>query len=168
MRPYFSSLVLIMSLLAAGSGGAAGDDAAHLAGMIAVRERAMVAKDIETAVSQFSDDATWINSQGYYFEGKDSIRQFHAMLAGSATRDYHYEAGEPRIRLLDPSHAIAYYSWNMRWFEKGDPDIIVHDEIGLMTLTAQKRQGRWQWVAVTNQHTPWFSETIDPVSVDEE
>ncbi len=39
------------------------------------------------AMSQFSDDATWINSQGYYFEGKDNVRKFHATLAGSATRD---------------------------------------------------------------------------------
>ena len=166
MRPYF--LILLLSLLAFGLEGAAGDDAARLAGMIAVRERAMVEKDIETAMSQFSDDATWINSQGYYFEGKDNVREFHAMLAGNTTRDYHYQAGEPRIRLIDPSNAIVYYSWKMRWFEKDDPDTIVHDEIGLMTLAAQKRQGQWQWVAVTNQHTPWFYETIDPVTVDEE
>ena len=56
----------------------------------------------------------------------------------------------------------------MRWFERYDPDTIVNDEIGLMTLTARKQEGRWQWVAVTNQHTPWFFETIDPVTVDEE
>jgi len=37
-----------------------------------------------------------------------------------------------------------------------------------MTLTAQKRQGRWYWIAVTNQHTPWFYEAVDPVTIDEE
>ena len=31
-----------------------------------------------------------------------------------------------------------------------------------MTLCAQKRQGKWYWTAVTNQHTPWFYETVDP------
>ena len=141
---------------------------AALAEMIALRERAMIDKDVETVMSQFSDDATWINSQGYYFEGKDNVREFHAMLAGNGTRDYHYEAGEPRVRLVDSSTAIAYYSWKMRWFEKSDPGTIVHDEVGLMTLTARKQEGRWRWVAVTNQHTPWFYETIDPVTVDEE
>lgn len=145
-----------------------GDDVVVLAEMITARERAMIEKDIESAMSQFSDDATWINSQGYYFEGKQIVREFHAMLAGNSTRDYHYVAGEPRIRLIDPSTAIAYYSWNMRWFEKEDPDTIVNDEIGLMTLTARKYHDRWQWVAVTNQHTPWFYETIDAVTVDEE
>jgi len=160
--------VLLLFLPACNSAGPAGDDAVLLAEMIADRERAMVDKDIETAMSQFSDDATWINSQGYYFEGKHNVRDFHDMLAGNATRGYTYEAGEPRIRLIDASNAIAYYSWKMFWFERDDPDTVVHDEIGLMTLTAQKREGRWQWVAVTNQHTPWFYETIDPVTVDEE
>lgn len=143
-------------------------DATRLAEMIAKRERAMVEKDIEAALTQFSDDATWINSQGYYFEGKQNVRDFHGMLAGNATRDYTYQAGQPRIRLIDASNAIAYYSWKMLWFERDDPDTVVHEELGLMTLTARKRAGRWQWIAVTNQHTPWFYETIDPVTVDDE
>jgi hypothetical protein len=84
-----------------------------LADMIAVRETAMIEKDIETAMSQFSEDETWINSQGYYFEGRQNVLEFHGMLADSATRDYTYE------------------------------------EIGLMTLTAQKRNGRGLWIAVT-------------------
>lgn len=144
------------------------DDTSKLERMIAVRERAMIEKDIETALAQFSDDATWINSQGYYFEGRESVREFHAMLADDSKRDYHYRAGKPRIRLLDSSTAIAYYSWNMRWFETNDPDTIVNDEIGLMTLTARKRDGLWQWVAVTNQHTPWFQEAIEPASLNHE
>ena len=160
--------VLPILLTACDSGGPPVDDAALLAEMIAVRERAMIDKDIETAMSQFSDDATWINSQGYYFEGKQNVREFHGMLADNATRGYAYEAGEARIRLLDASNAIAYYPWKMFWFEKDAPDAIVFEEIGLMTLTAQKRDGRWQWIAVTNQHTPWFYEAIDPVTVDEE
>ena len=42
----------------------------QLADMISVREKAMIEKDIATAMSQFDEDATWINSQGYFFEGK--------------------------------------------------------------------------------------------------
>jgi uncharacterized protein (TIGR02246 family) len=143
-------------------------DSARLAEMIAVRETAMIEKDIDTAMAQFSDDATWINSQGYYFEGKQHVVEFHNMLAGRESLDYTYEAGEPRIRLIDSTNAIAYYSWKMFWFTKGSPEDITNEEIGLMTLTAQKREGQWYWVAVTNQHTPWFYETIDAVTVDDE
>ena len=161
-------MVILLPLVLACAAPTADSDIDRLTEMIAVREKAMIEKDIETAMSQFSDDATWINSQGYYFEGKQNIREFHAMLAGREEQDYTYEAGAPRIRILDASNAVAYYSWKMFWFEKGHPEKTVKDEIGLMTLTAQKRDGHWVWVAVTNQHTPWFYETVDPVTIDEE
>jgi uncharacterized protein (TIGR02246 family) len=144
------------------------DDAEQLAKMIAAREKAMIEGDVDTAMSQFNDDATWINSQGYFFEGKQNVLEFHGMLAKSETRGYTYEAGSPKIRLLDASNAIAYYSWKMFWFDKNAPDIIVNEEIGLMTLTAQKRKGVWRWIAVTNQHTPTFYESIDPVTIHDE
>lgn len=143
-------------------------DSRQLAEMVTVREKAMIEKDIDTAMSQFGDDATWINSQGYFFEGKQNVLEFHSMLAGNDTLDYFYEAGAPRIRLVDAYNAIAYYSWKMFWFRKDNPEDIVTREIGLMTLFAQKRQGRWYWIAVTNQHTPSFYDVIDPVTIDDE
>ena len=139
----------------------------RLMDMISVREKAMIEKDIATAMSQFDEDATWINSQGYFFEGKSSVLEFHQMLAGNDSRDYLYEAGVPKIRVLDSSNAIAYYSWKMFWYEKGAPQNVVNREIGLMTLSAQKRDGRWYWVAVTNQHTPSFYEVIESETIDE-
>jgi uncharacterized protein (TIGR02246 family) len=143
-------------------------DIATLTDMISAREQAMIEKDLDTVMSQFSDDATWINSQGYYFEGKQKVFEFHSMLARDNPLDYRYEAGKARIRLLDSFNAIAYYSWKMLWYERAKPETITNEEIGLMTLTARKRGGRWQWVAVTNQHTPWFYEVIEPASTEED
>lgn len=119
-------------------------------------------------MSQFDEDATWINSQGYFFEGKGNVLEFHQMLAGNDSLDYFYEAGVPRIRILDSSNAIAYYSWKMFWYEKGAPQDIVNREIGLMTLSAQKRNGHWYWIAVTNQHTPSFYDVIESVTIEED
>jgi len=135
--------------------------------MIAVREKAMIEKDIETAMNQFDEDATWINSQGYFFEGKRNVLEFHQMLAGNDSLDYFYEAGVPKIRILDSSNAIAYYSWKMFWYENGKPQDVVNREIGLMTLSAQKRDGRWYWIAVTNQHTPSFYDVIEAVTIED-
>lgn len=143
-------------------------DSLRLAAMISVREKAMIEKDIDSAMSQFTDDATWINSQGYFFEGKQNVLEFHSMLAGNDSLDYFYQAGAPRIRLIDSSTAIVYYSWKMFWYRKVTPQDTVNKEIGLMTLTAQKRRGQWYWLAVTNQHTPWFYDAIDPVTIDAE
>ena len=114
-----------------------------MAAMISIREQAMIDKDIATAMSQFSEDATWINSQGYFFEGKENIAEFHRMLAGRDSVDYYYEAGAPRIRVLDSDNAIAYYSWKMFWYDSAQPSDTTYREIGLMTLTAQRRSGEW-------------------------
>jgi uncharacterized protein (TIGR02246 family) len=142
-------------------------DLETLTNMVTQRERAMQAKNASQAMEQFSDDATWVNSQGYYFEGKSAVAKFHAMLTQDPQRDYHYEVGTPRVRLLDSSNAIVYYSWKMTWFERGDPEEIINPEVGLMTLNAQKRDGKWYWVAITVQHTPWFYQSIEPEHIGE-
>ena len=131
-------------------------DSLLLTEMIAFREKAMIEKDLDGAMAQFAENATWINSQGYYFEGKQHVSKFHQMLVKNDTVDYYYEAGEPKIRILDAQNAIAYYSWKMFWYKKDNPADTTFKEIGLMTLTAQKERNNWKWVAITNQHTPWF------------
>ena len=141
-------------------------DSLTIDSMIRIRERAMINKDIASAMTQFSDHATWINSQGYYFEGKKHILEFHNMLAGNDSLDYYYKAGKPKIRIIDSNNALAYYGWKMFWYKKEVPTDTTYREIGLMTLTAHKTDRTWQWIAVTNQHTPWFYEEILPVSID--
>ena len=123
-------------------------------------------KDVNSVMLQFDDDATWINSQGYFFEGKEELGRFHRMLAENDSLDYYYEAGDPRIRLVDPRFAMVYYSWKMFWFDRSNRTDTLKREIGLMTLSAQKTGDRWRWIAVTNQHTPWFYERIDPVFIE--
>lgn len=141
-------------------------DSLTLLEMIADREQAMINKDIELAMEQFSDNPTWINSQGYYFSGLEEVRKFHGMLAGNDSLDYYYEAGTPRIRIIDKHNALAYYSWKMFWYKKDNTIDTTFKEIGLMTLNAQKTDENWQWIAVTNQHTPWFYSAIEEVKIE--
>lgn len=141
-------------------------DSLELVKMISEREKAMIRKDINSAMSQFSDNVTWINSQGYFFQGKPEVLNFHNMLAENDSLDYYYKAGIPRIRILDTNNALAYYSWKMFWYKKVTPADTVNKEIGLMTLTAKKYDGNWKWIAITNQHTPWFYNKIEPVVIE--
>ena len=141
-------------------------DSLAIAQMISIREQSMVDKDIELAMDQFSEDATWINSQGYYFEGKNNVSKFHSMLTGNDSLDYYYEAGKPRVRIIDSHNAIAYYPWKMFWYKKEIPTDTTFREIGLMTLSAHKQEKEWKWVAVTNQHTPWFFNEVAAVTSD--
>lgn len=143
-------------------------DSLAIAKMISTREEAMIDKNIEAAMDQFAESATWINSQGYYFEGRENVSKFHGMLAGNDSLDYYYEAGKPRIRMIDPQNALAYYGWKMFWYKKEKPADTTFKEIGLMTLTAHKTKEKWRWIAVTNQHTPWFYADIEPVTTDSE
>ena len=166
-----SFLVLVLIAMGCGTDPSdtslvSGSDIEILVTMIADRERAMIEKDIDAAMAQFADDATWINSQGYYFEGKHELAKFHRMLAEDESRDYYYETGEPKIRLIDPNNAIVYYSWKMFWFDPSNPADTTFREIGLMTLNALKQDKLWYWIAVTNQHTPWFYQTIEPVMME--
>lgn len=135
-------------------------DSLALATMVMERERAMIKKDVSLAMSHFSEDATWINSQGYLFEGEKHVKEFHTMMTSRDSVDYYYEIGEPRIRLIDTKNAIVYYSWKMFWYSKFNPTDTTFKEIGLMTLHANKQSDQWKWIAVTNQHTPWFYERI--------
>jgi len=141
-------------------------DSLQLVNMISERENSMIHKDIARAMSQFSDDVTWINSQGYYFQGKNEVLKFHAMLAENDSLDYYYQAGTPRIRIVDGDNALVYYSWKMFWYKKETPTDTVTREIGLMTLNARKYHDNWKWIAITNQHTPWFYNEIEPVFID--
>ena len=143
------------------------NDSLAIVRMIQIREQSMYDKNIESVMGQFSDNATWINSQGYYFEGKNNVSKFHSMLIGNDSLDYYYEAGKPRIRMLDSNNAIAYYSWKMFWYKKEIPADTTFKEIGLMTLNAHKIKNEWKWVAVTNQHTPWFYKEVDPITSDD-
>lgn len=166
IKPWMKIILLVSLFQPAAADQVLSPEAASnseaLSNMVTQREHAMQTKNASLAMEQFSSDATWINSQGYYFEGKSAVAKFHTMLTQDPKRDYHYEAGSPRIRLLDSSNAVVYYAWKMTWFERGNAEKIINPEVGLMTLTAQKRDGKWYWVAVTVQHTPWFYPSIEP------
>jgi hypothetical protein len=73
---------------------------------------------------------------------------------------YNYLAGKVTVRLLDENNALVYYPWKMDFFYLTTPAEFIFKEVGLMTLSAQKRKGNWMWVAITNQHTQAFFEDL--------
>jgi hypothetical protein len=59
------------------------DDSLTLVKMVHARENAMKKKDISAVMAQFSDDATFINGEGYYLANKEEIADFHKGLTQS-------------------------------------------------------------------------------------
>jgi hypothetical protein len=131
-------------------------DSLQLVKMVSTREIAMKNHDVQTAIAQFSDDATFINSAGNYFANKTEINNFHLRLTEMDSFSYHYKAGKINVRLLDNHNALVYYPWRMDWYAISKVNDTLEKEVGLMTLSAQKRNNRWFWVAITNQHTPEY------------
>jgi ketosteroid isomerase-like protein len=128
--------------------------------LIEVREKAMKERDIKTVMAQFRDDATWINSQGFYFKNKTEIERFHTNLTHMDTVGYTYKAGKATVKILAPEFALIYYPWEMDWYKITSPKDTLK-EIGLMSLTAQKGYNGWKWRAVTNQHTKEYFDDLE-------
>jgi len=135
-------------------------DSLTLIQMVHNRENAMKKKNITIVMTQFSDDATFINSAGFYCADKKEIETFHHGLTQMDTIGYYYTAGTITVRLLDNKNALVYYPWRMDWHMTANPSDTLLKEIGLMTLSAQKRNDKWLWVAITNQHTPEYFDDL--------
>mgnify|MGYP003888710291 CR=1 FL=1 len=76
-------------------------DSLALAQMIALREEAMIAKDVTLVMPQFADDATWINSQGYFFEGKNELEKLCSHLCNKHVGWRKEETIAPWYQILD-------------------------------------------------------------------
>jgi uncharacterized protein (TIGR02246 family) len=136
------------------------DDSLALVKMVNERETAMKKKDIPAVIAQFSDDATFINGEGYYLANKAEIAAFHKGLTQSDSIGYYYIAGHVHVRMLDNKNALVYYPNRMDWYNVSNPKDTIEKETHLLTLSAQKRNDIWQWVAVTNQQTPEYFDDL--------
>ena len=135
-------------------------DSLLLIEMVHARATAMKKKDIGAVMAQFSDDATFINGEGYYLANKVEIADFHKGLTQSESIGYYYIAGHVHVRMLDHNNALVYYPNRMDWYRNSNPKDTIEKETRLLTLSAQKRNGNWQWVAITNQQTPEYFEDL--------
>ena len=63
--------------------------------------------------------------------------------------------------MLDNKNALVYYPNRMDWYYVSNPKDTIEKETRLLTLSAQKRNGTWLWVAITNQQTlEYFDDLI--------
>jgi uncharacterized protein (TIGR02246 family) len=136
------------------------DDSVHLVSMVREYVDATRHQDTAKELANYSEDATFLTTAGRYMVGKKALKAFYRRLVGT-TDSIHYRAGTPVVRMLDSQHALVYYTWKVEWYRTGQPSNL--DDVGMMTISAQKRNRRWYWVAVTSQRLPAFFDSIlDP------
>jgi hypothetical protein len=167
------------------------DDSLALVKMVRDRAIAREKHDIIAELSQFSDDATFINSDGLLLPDKKAIEKHlkESNASGDSSETFeiklseihpptgvllyrnfkgrwidlydHYIAGNIKIRIIDKNNALVYYPWRIDSFLRSNPKDTIISEIGLMTLSAQRRNDQWFWIAITNQHTPEYFNDLD-------
>ena len=82
-------------------------------------------------MSQFAEDATFINGDGYYLANKSEIGEFHNALKKSDSISYHYVAGKTLVRMLDSKNALVYYPNRMDWYKISKPTDTIEKETRL-------------------------------------
>jgi hypothetical protein len=167
------------------------EDSVALVKMVRDRAIAREKHDIIAELSQFSDDATFINSDGLLLPNKKAIESHlkESNASGDSSETFEiklseiqpptgvllyrnfkgrwidlcdqYTAGNIKIRIIDKNNALVYYPWRIDSFLRSNPKDTIISEIGLMTLSAQRRNDQWFWIAITNQHTPEYFNDLD-------
>jgi hypothetical protein len=140
--------------------GTYASDSLILLNMVQTRQFAMKKKDVPAMMKQFANDATFINPAGYIYENKAEIESYYNTLTHLDTISYYYGTGSVELRMLDANNAMVYYPWRMDWYNIQHPTDTLYKEFGLFTITAQKRNTIWYWIAVTDQHTPEFFDDL--------
>ncbi len=140
--------------------GAYSSDSLILLSMVQARQFAMEKKDIPGVMKQFADDATFINPAGYFYGNKKEIESYYNTLTHLDSINYNYSTGSVELRMLDSDNALIYYPWRMDWYHLAHPADTLYKEFGLFSITAQKRNTNWYWIAVTDQHTPDFFDDL--------
>ena len=73
---------------------------------------------------------------------------------------YNRSDSHGHIGLLKYKNALVYYPNRMDWYKVSNPKDTIEKETRLLTLSAQKRNGSWQWVAITNQRTSKYFDDL--------
>jgi uncharacterized protein (TIGR02246 family) len=88
-------------------------------------------------------------ADGVTLHGRAELEKYHARQPGEHFKDVETTSAEAKIRFSKPDQAQATWNWNI----KGElnPDGTVRPRrSGVMTITAQKRNGTWLIVAAQN------------------
>jgi hypothetical protein len=135
------------------TGEKAKNDSLILVKMVNDRAKAMEKRDIAFLMTHFSDDATFINGAGYFMGNKAQVEEFHNNLPRVDTIGYYYRPGKIHIRMLDRNNALVYYPLRTGEYRISNPKDTLAKNFSLFTISAQKRNNKWFWVAATNQRT---------------
>jgi uncharacterized protein (TIGR02246 family) len=96
-----------------------------------------------------ADDVDFITADGVSLHGRAELEKYHARQSREHFKDPKGTSAQAKVRFLKPDVAQLTWNWTMRG--ELNPDGTVRPRrTGVMTMTAEKRNGTWLIVAAKN------------------
>jgi uncharacterized protein (TIGR02246 family) len=100
-----------------------------------------------------AEDVDFVTVGLTWLQGRAEVEKYHTRFTLGRFQDISYKILQTHVRLLRPNLVVVRRSW---WIEGDkDPDGSTRPKrFGLMTMVAEKRQGRWIVSQVQNTNGP--------------
>ena len=118
------------------------DDEKLIRGVEARWEEAWNRHDMKAGAALFTEDADFINVNGWYWKGRDEIEKNHAVLHAGMFKDSTFKTISTNIRFLAPEIALTHVKWEIGGDRNPDGTFRQPRE-GLFTQVLVKKNGRW-------------------------
>jgi len=147
--------VLCLVMLAAGriAGSQSDRDEPALLRLPEAFSTAFNQHDGHQLVAIMSEDVDFVTVGLTWLQGRAEVEKYHTRLLLGRFKDISYKVLQTHVRLLRPDLAVVRHSWSIEGDK--DPDGSARPKrFGLMTMVAEKRQGRWIVSQVQNTNGP--------------
>jgi uncharacterized protein (TIGR02246 family) len=105
--------------------------------LVAEVESAWNSHDMGRFASLFADDADFVNVRGWWWRGREEIRENHATLHGTSFKESTMDLELSAIKEVAPAVVVLHVKWRMTGHGTSGVD-----------LTAEPRNGIWSWVVL--------------------
>jgi uncharacterized protein (TIGR02246 family) len=105
-------------------------------------EEAWNRHDMKAGAALFTEDADFINVNGWYWKGRDEIEKNHAVLHAGMFKDSKFKALNTDIRFYTPEIALTHVKWEIGG-DKNPDGTLREPREGLFTQVLIKTNGQW-------------------------
>ena len=152
MRALFSAFCLVV--LAIGPAHAKTPrDEAELRALPQAFAAAFNQHDGRALAAIMADDVDFVTVGLTWLHGRADFEKYHTRLLTGRFKEIAYTVLETHVRFVRTDVAVVRHSWTVQGDKNAD-GTARPQRFGLMTMIADKRNGKWQVVAVQNTNGP--------------
>lgn len=96
-----------------------------------------------------AEDVDFVTVGGAFFRGRADFEKYHTRLLAERFRESTNTPLEIDVRFLLPDQAVVHWSWTIEG-DKNPDGTPRPKRFGIMTMVAQKREGKWLVVVAQN------------------